>query len=362
MKILITGGGGFLGLHLANQARKNISEKKVELHLLDIANFDKKDYPDRCFFYQIDIRNKNKINRLFNKIKPNFVIHSAAALPLWKKEDIFSTNIEGTKNILESSFKNRVKRVIFVSSTAVYGVPKKHPILESDPLVGVGPYGESKILAENWCWHYIKKGLNITIIRPKTFVGPYRLGVFEILFDWIYDGKKIPVIGNGENRYQLLDVSDLVDAIYLFLEKNNQKKFNDVFNIGAEKFKTVKEDLEELFAYAYKKRKDKEGLKKSSIVKTPAFLVKKALFIFEKLKLSPLYQWVYDTADKDSYVSIEKIKKVLNWRPKYSNSDALIRAYQWYLDNYKEIKSNKSGITHRVGWKQGILGVIKKIM
>ena len=362
MKILITGASGFLGLHLANQAGKYFNKKKLKLYLLDIADFDKNEYPKSYFFYRADIRHKDKIEKIFAAIKPDFVVHAAAALPLWKKEDIFSTNVEGTKNILKASLQNQVKRVIFVSSTAVYGVPKKHPILESDPLVGVGPYGESKILAENWCWRYIKKGLNVTIIRPKTFVGPYRLGVFEILFDWIYDGKKIPVVGDGSNRYQLLDVSDLVEAIFLFLDKNNQKKFNDVFNIGAEKFKTVRADLEELFSYAYKKRKNKKGLKKSSIVKTPAFLVKKALFVFEKLKLSPLYQWVYDTADKDSYVSIEKIKKVLNWQPKYSNSEALIRAYQWYLDNYKEIKSHRSGITHRVGWRQGILGVIKKLM
>ena len=91
-------------------------------------------------------------------------------------------------------------------------------------------------------------------------------------------------------------------------------------------------------------------------------MIKKALWLFEKLKLSPLYQWVYDTADKDSFVSINKLTKALNWHPRYSNSDALIKAYKWYLKNYKEIKSRGSGVTHTVGWKQGILGLIKKIM
>ncbi|MEE8359535.1 MAG: NAD-dependent epimerase/dehydratase family protein, partial [Candidatus Omnitrophota bacterium] len=63
------------------------------------------------------------------------VIHAAAALPLWKKEDIFSTNVDGTKNVLQYSIEHKVKRVIYISSTAVYGVPEKHPIVETDPLV-----------------------------------------------------------------------------------------------------------------------------------------------------------------------------------------------------------------------------------
>ena len=232
-------------------------------------------------------------------------------------------------------------------------MPKRHPIFEDDPLLGVGAYGESKIQAEKLCEDYRKRGLSVTIIRPKTFVGTHRLGVFEILFDWIKDGKRIPVIGSGNNRYQLLDVADLVEAIYLLLIEKNSKKINQTFNLGAEKFKTVKEDLQELFNYA------SSG---SKILPTPAFLVKKALWLFEKLKLSPLYQWVYDTADKDSFVSINRLSETLHWQPKFSNSQALIKAYQWYLDNYEEIKSHPAGITHRAGWKQGILGWFKKFL
>lgn len=344
MKVLITGGAGFLGLHLA----RFFSKKKYIVYLLDIADFDKKEYPKNCHFINADIRNKTLMYRYIKGM--NFVIHAAAALPLWKNEEIMEINVDGTNNILKASFENKVKRVIYISSTAVYGVPKKHPIYENDPRVGVGPYGQSKIDAENHCFEYIKKGLNVTIIRPKTFLGTHRLGVFEILFDWIHDGKKIPVIGNGNNRYELLDVDDLCEAIYLFTQKNT-KKYNEAFNIGAEKFTTIKGDFKIMF---------KALNSKSRIFPTPAFIVKKALWLFEKLKLSPLYQWVYDTADKDSFVSIDKLTKTLSWHPRYSNSDSLIKAYKWYLKNYKEIKSRGSGVTHTVGWKQGILGIFKK--
>lgn len=346
MRILITGAAGFLGLHLTNYFQK----KGYELILLDIADFNKSEYPQNCQFIKGDVRNRELVNKLTGKI--DVVIHTAAALPLWPKKEIFEINIEGTKNLLEASLRNKVKRFIFISSTAVYGVPKKHPIYENDQLVGVGPYGQSKIEAERLCFNYLKKGLNMTVIRPKTFLGTHRLGVFEILFDWIHDGKKIPVIGKGNNRYQLLDVDDLVEAIYLFTQKDSEN-YNGAFNIGAEKFGTVKKDLTAMF---------KTVGSKSKVISTQAFFVKKALWLFEKLKLSPLYQWVYDTADRDSYVSIDKLTNTLNWQPRYSNSDSLIKAYRWYQKNYQIIKSRPVGITHTVGWKQGILQLIKKFM
>ena len=347
MKVLITGGAGFLGLHLAHF----FSKKKAELVLLDIAEFPKNEYPKNCEMVTGDIRDKKLVDQLTKRV--DVVVHAAAALPLRPTKEIIDVNVNGTENLLKHALKNKVKRFIYISSTAVYGVPKVHPIFETDRVIGVGPYGQSKIDAEVQCEKYRKKGLFVTVIRPKTFLGPHRLGVFEILFDWIKDGKKIPVVGSGKNRYQLLDVEDLVEVIYLFATKNSSRKLNDVFNIGAEEFISIKEDMHGLFDYA------RSG---SRILPTPAWPIKKALFVFEKLKLSPLYQWVYDTMDKDSFVSIDKLTKTLNWHPKYSNSKALIRAYQWYLDNYKDIKSRPAGTTHTVGWKQGILGVFKKFL
>ncbi|QQG44146.1 MAG: NAD(P)-dependent oxidoreductase [Candidatus Roizmanbacteria bacterium] len=347
MKILITGGSGFLGYHLTAYLNKKGS---FDLTLIDINKFNQEEYDRKNELIIADIRDKKKMDNIVKG--KDVVIHCAAALPLWKRQDIYSTNIDGTKNILDAAIKHKVKRVIYISSTAVYGVPIKHPIEEDDSKVGVGPYGESKIQAENLCFKAIKKGLPVTIIRPKTFVGVGRLGVFEILFDWIHDGKRIPVFGSGKNRYQLLDVDDLVEVIYLFLDKKGEK-YNDAFNIGAQKFSTISKDLEELFAFA------NSG---SHILPVPSVPLKLVLRFFEILHLSPLYKWVYETADKDSFVSINRLIETLNWYPKYSNAQALIKAYKWYLKHYKEVKSRTSGVTHTVGWKQGILGVIKRFL
>lgn len=346
MKVVITGGAGFLGLHVA----RYFSRKKAGVTVLDIAPMDVREYPEGTKYVKCDVRDAKGVENVLKGA--DVVVHAAAALPLSAPAEILDTNINGTGTVLEAARKKNVKRVIHISSTAVYGVPKTHPVMEADPMVGVGPYGHSKIEAERICGEYRDKGLFVTVIRPKTFVGTHRLGVFEILFDWIKDGKKIPVIGSGKNIYQLLDVDDLAEAIYMIATQKNNK-LNDTFNIGAEKYGSVNHDLGELFAFA------KSG---SETMRTPAFPLKKALFVLEKLRLSPLYQWVYETADKDSYVSVKKLTGTLKWHPKFSNSQALIKSYRWYLKNYDDIKSRTPGITHTVGWNQGILGFFKKFL
>ncbi|MFA5020214.1 MAG: NAD(P)-dependent oxidoreductase [Candidatus Pacearchaeota archaeon] len=344
-KLLVTGGAGFLGYHICNQLSKQFKEVIV----VDIAEAEKKEYPKNTKFYVLDITNKQKLDEVIKKEKPELVVHAAAALPLYTKKRIYQVNVSGTKNVLQSSLENKVERVVHISSTAVYGVPKKHPIYETDKLVGVGPYGETKIIAEHLCNQYRKKGLLVPIIRPKTFIGTGRLGVFQILYDWVEFGARIPIVGNGKNHYQLLDVEDLVNAIYLALV-SNAKLSDDAFNVGAGEFHTVYEDVSELCNYA------KSGAK---VIRTPAKAIKLALMIFEAMKLSPLYKWVYGTADTDSFVSTEKIQNQLKWHPKYSNSQALIKSYQWYLDNKDNLGG--TGVTHRVAWSQGILGIFKKM-
>lgn len=343
-KILITGGAGFLGYHIANI----LAKKGHELRLLDIADYVKEEYPAGVEFLNGDIRDTEVLKKAIEGV--DAVIHGAAALPLWSKKDIFTINVDGTRNVLEVCKQNGIKRVVLVSSTAVYGVPKKHPLYETDPMVGVGNYGESKIRAEKVCEEYRENGMCVPIIRPKTFIGTGRLGVFQILFDWVQCGKRIPILGNGKNRYQLLEVEDLVEAIYL-VTVGEEGKVNSTFNVGAEEYDTVAEDVGALCDFAG------GGAR---VLRTPAWLIVPALRFFELIKLSPLYKWVYGTASKDSFVSIDKIKEQLGWKPQYSNSQALIRAYKWYLEHYEELEGE--GVTHRVAWNQGILKLFKKIM
>jgi nucleoside-diphosphate-sugar epimerase len=342
MRLVVTGGAGFLAYHIANQLAD-----RAQIHLLDIDKFHVEDYPAGVTWATCDVRDPAALERELKGA--DVIVHAAAGLPLWKAKDIVEINVEGTRNVLEAARKLGVPRVVHISSTAVYGVPEKHPLYESDPLVGVGPYGISKIAAEKVCEAYRKQGLVVCVIRPKTFVGTGRLGVFQILFDWVHDGKRIPFIGNGNNRYQLLEVSDLVNAIWLATTAPAHK-VNDTYNVGGSDSESVNEYVGALCKFAG------TGAR---IMHTPAAPVKLALSIFEAMHLSPLYKWVYGTADKDSFVSTDKIRSQLGWSYRFNNAEALINSYKWYLQHFREIET-LTGVTHRVPWNQGILRVFKR--
>jgi nucleoside-diphosphate-sugar epimerase len=238
--------------------------------------------------------------------------------------------------------------MIHISSTAVYGIPDHHPLVENDKLQGVGPYGQAKVVAEQVCQEYRVRGMCVPIIRPKSFIGPERLGVFALFYDWAKDGKGFPMLGSGKNRYQFLDVEDLCDAIYLTATLDRDV-VNDTFNIGAKEFTTMREDYQSVLDYA--------GFGKE-IVPFPAKPAIWSLRALEALHLSPLYKWVYETASTDSFVSIERAERVLGYKPRYSNKDALIRNYKWYIEHLHEFE-HQSGVSHRVPWKQGVLKVAK---
>jgi nucleoside-diphosphate-sugar epimerase len=346
-KYFITGGAGFLGINL-------IRYLLARRHTVVSYDFEEDfDYPEknneRVMIFSTkksDIRNFDYLTEAMSGSE--IVIHCAAALPLYSPGDIHTTDVDGSRNVMIAAQKLGIKRVIQISSTAVYGIPDRHPLLETDRLIGVGPYGIAKIKAEKVCAQFRDEGMVVPIIRPKSFIGPERLWAFVLLYDWAQDGRGFPMIGQGNNRYQLLDVSDLCEAINLCATLPDDI-VNDVFNIGAELFATMREDWQAVL--------DKAGFGQK-IVPLPKKPIIWTLRILETLKLSPLYKWIYETASEDSFVSIDKAKRVLGWRPQYSNKDALLRNYTWYLENQDKFK-NAPGVSHRVPWKQGILGIAK---
>ncbi|HAF62967.1 MAG TPA: epimerase [Anaerolineaceae bacterium] len=338
MKVYISGISGFLSI---NMVRYLLAKGVTEISGIDLVNFD---YPerDKIDFTQGDIRDKEAVRK--SMAGADMVIHTAAALPLYTPEDIYTTDVVGTRNLLEQAQEYGVKRFIHISSTAVYGVPDHHPLYETDPVQGVGPYGEAKVQAEAVCEEFRRDGMCVPIIRPKSFVGPERLGVFAIFYEWASDGKNFPNIGNGKNHYQLLDVEDLCAAIYACITLP-VSKVNDTFNIGAAEFTTMREDYQAVL--------DEAGFGKR-IVPFPAKPVIAVLKVLEALHLSPLYPWIYETAAKDSFVSIEKAQQQIDFAPQHSNKDAMIRNYRWYLEN-KDKLSGEEGVSHRVPWKQKAL-------
>lgn len=339
---LVTGGAGFLGINLARM----LLAKGDKVVSYDLAPFDYLDVKDQVKDVRGDIRNGEQVSAAMSGV--DVVIHGAAALPLYSAQDIYTTDVDGTRSVLQAAQQNNIERVVHISSTAVYGIPDHHPLMETDRMVGVGPYGKAKVQAEEVVQEFRAKGMCVPVLRPKSFIGPERLGVFAMLYEWAYEGKNFPVLGSGNNPYQYLAVEDLCDAIYACATMPCET-VNDTFNVGAREFGTPKTDFQAVLDYAG------HGKRIVPIPEGPAIVALKGL---SAVGLSPLYPWIYETVGKESFVSIDKATGTFGFSPKYSNKEALIRNYQWYVTNMDKFK-NASGVSHRVPWKQGALSLAK---
>ncbi len=341
--ILVTGGAGFLGMSLV----KTLVGFGARPRVLDINTPGDPDLESNIEFIQGDIRNPDTVERVVRGT--DIVFHLAAAvLPTRGKQAYTSTNTGGTRNLLQASLDHNVRQVVHVSTSAIYGIPRQLPVTEESELRPMGYYGNAKHQAELLIQEYRSKGLRVCVLRPRTIIGTERLGIFHILFDWIKAGKKVPVIGRGDNLFQFVSARDCVSACFRAVDANS----NDDFNLGAEEFSTVKGDLEGLASHA------DTG---SRVLPIPAPLVKGSLQVMDLLRLSPLMDWQYKVADKPFYFDITKAKTVLGWQPRDSNLSMFIGAYDWYTNNYVD-NADAYGSTHRQAVKQRFLRLLRGVL
>lgn len=342
--LLVTGGAGFLGINLI----RYLLAKGQQVTSLDIVPFRYGDVLPEIRIVTADVRDRAVVDRAMEGV--DVVVHAAAALPLYPAHEIYSTNVEGTRTVLDVARERNIDRVIHISTTAVYGIPDHHPVVETDPLHGVGPYGISKARAEEVCNESRAQGMCIPILRPKSFIGPERLGVFALLYEWAADGRNFPILGRGDRPYQFLHVEDLCEAIWRCAGLPCEA-VNDTFNLGAKEFGSPRSDFQAVLDHAG------FGKRVISIPAAPAVI---ALRVLQRTGLSPIYPWIYETIGKESVVSTDKAERLLGFQPRYSNREALIRNFDWYLAHQKEFR-RQAGVTHRVPWREGILRLVKRL-
>jgi nucleoside-diphosphate-sugar epimerase len=338
---LVTGGSGYFGALVVSQLR----ERGWKVRVLDIN--DASDRASDVEFVQGDIRDAATVHEACVGI--DVVFNNVAQVPLAKDPELLTTvNIDGTKRLLEAAVATGVSKIVHTSSSAVFGIPERNPVLPSTAPAPLETYGKAKLAAEWECLAAVSRGLDVSIVRPRTIMGHGRLGIFGILFDWIADDADVFVFGKGHNRYQFVHADDMADLTIRAAARSGP----GIFNGGTDRFGTMRETLEATVAHAGSKSKVR------SLPARPASLAMQAA---SKARLAPFapYHWIMYS--RSMWFDVEHCREQLGWEPKFSNAEMFAQSYDWYIANRAEAESSHEGQSHhRRSTKQGALKVLKR--
>ena len=342
MRILVTGGSGYFGTAL----RQLLRARGHSVRNFDIVPPDPGDSVDE--FVPGDIRDEAAVGRACAGME--IVHHNVAQVPLAKDRAMFeSVNVGGTEKLLGASRAAGVRKVVYTSSSAVFGVPEHCPVTEASAPHPAEAYGRAKYEGELRCLEQVRQGADISIVRPRTILGHGRLGIFQILFEWVRRGSNVPVLGRGDNLYQFVHADDLATACMLAGERPGAA----VYNIGTDRFGTMREVLEALCQHA------RTGSKVRSVPMGPAVW---GMNLTSALGLSPLGPYHSLMYGRSMYFDISKAVKELGWHPTRSNSEMFVESYDWYISNREAVLRASGASHHRSPVKQGILEIIGRLL
>ena len=309
---LVTGGTGFLGYHLAGA----LTDAGYEVRVLDV-NPPPGPLPAGQQFLHVDVRDRDALRRAAAGC--DVVVDNAALVPVTRStpEQFRSVNLDGCKSTLDAA-REAGAYVVHVSSSSIYGSPATLPVTEESPLAPFEPYGESKRLAEDLVHRERAAGLVVSSLRSRALLGRGRLGLFELVFSRIRQGKRVPLFGHGDNVLQMCDARDFAAAALACIER----RANGDYNIGAAEYATPREDLEALIARLGSS---------AQLQPIPVWMIRAILQPLDLVGRSPFTAWHWHASHTTFYASLDKAERELGWRPRYSNVDALERAYHEYL-------------------------------
>ena len=341
--VLITGGSGYFGEVLT----KKLLAQGFECTVLDLNPPDA-EIKKNVNFIKADIRELDLVTKSCRGV--DYIFHNVAQVPLAKNKQLFdSVNNVGTSNLLEAAKKNNCLHFVYTSSSAIYGVPRSNPVTEKSSPNPMEAYGRAKLNGEKACLDY-EKNFKVSIIRPRTILGHGRLGIFQILFEWVYKNQNIPVFDGGENVYQFIHSDDLADACIQTVKLSK----DGCFNIGTDRYSSMKDLLQELIDFSQKE---------SKIKSLPSNLIVPFMKVANNLGLSPLGPYHALMYGKSMYFDISKARKELSWEPNYSNSQMIRQSYEWYKNNRNEILfSNIKSSAHKSAIKQRVLWLVGKML
>ena len=338
--VLVTGGSGYFGSLLVDRLRAAGHRVRV----LDLN--DATDRPADVEFMAGDIRDRSAVREAVEGV--DIVLNNVAQVPLASDLDLLRTvNVDGTRLLLDASIDAGVSKVMHTSSSAVFGVPDTNPVLPTTVPAPMEAYGHAKLAAEWACLDAARQGLDVSIVRPRTILGHGRLGIFGILFDWIADGCDPIVLGDGTNRYQFVHADDLADVCILAAQHVGP----GLFNVGTDRFGTMRETLEALCLHAG------TGATVRSVPAGPAGL---AMHLSARLGITPFAPYHWLMYSKSMWFDLDHLREQLGWAPTWSTDDMFAQSYDWFVEH--RAQAAEAGASHhRRTAKQGALQAVKRM-
>jgi nucleoside-diphosphate-sugar epimerase len=339
---LITGSAGFLGSILTRELNKH----GHELVLVDLLSST--DQNSRNQFLQLDLSRHEAVGVIAALGPFDAIFHLASQIDFGVRDqsDLFSINVAATQAVVEIARKSSCKKVVFTSSNAIFlGYAGDRPIMDEDPPFPTDAYGRSKVRSEE-CLAECALDFDTLVFRCPNILDAGRVGMLSIFFDFVLEGRKCWLIGNGSTRYQCLYSIDLVNAMLLSLSL----KGSHTFTIGSDNVTSISEMYQSVI--------DRANCG-SRVGHLPAFPAIPVLKLFNRLGLSPIGPYQFRMLTADFVFDCTKVKSLLNWKPTLNNSEMLCRAFDHYNMNRMDLASGTSANSGKAS--QGIIGVIRRL-
>ena len=341
-RYLVTGASGFLGSVLVRE----LGARGAELVLVD------KNILGNGFFahqiLEVDLSITESTQTVLEAGPFDAIFHLASEIDfnVKKQSDLFLNNVASTKVVSEIARLSGCKKLIFTSSNAIYlGSAGDRLIKEADTPTPVDEYGRSKVASEAILASYAED-FDSVIFRCPNILDAGRVGMLSIFFDFVIEGRRCWLIGEGSSRHQCLYSGDLVTAMLDSLSLSG----SHTFNIGSSNVPAINEMYQAVIDRA------NTGAKIGNL---PAFIAIPILKLLNRLHLSPIGPYQFRMLTEDFMYDCSRVESTLNWRPTLNNTEMLCKAFDFYRENRNELVRNRSANSGRVS--QGLIGLVRRL-